>query len=245
VVDCASLHENLLQSELFGHEKGAYTGAVRLKHGLFEVADRGTIFLDEIAEMTPPLQVKLLRVLETGIFRRVGGTHDVKVDVRMIAATNRPLEIMLKDGTLREDLYYRLNVFSIAIPPLRDRREDIPVLVSHFVRNSSIAAKRAAAVSDGAMEILCRYSWPGNARELENVIERALILCDGGTILPEHLPLGIASRRTTHATKGMAITSPSKRPSAGTSGRWWTSAMGTGSRPRRFSGSASGICIGS
>ena len=191
VVDCASLHENLLQSELFGHEKGAYTGAVRLKHGLFEVADRGTIFLDEIAEMPPPLQVKLLRVLETGIFRRVGGTHDVKVDVRMIAATNRPLEIMLKDGTLREDLYYRLNVFSIAIPPLRDRREDIPVLVSHFVRNSSIAAKRAAAVSDGAMEILCRYSWPGNARELENVIERALILCDGGTILPEHLPLGI------------------------------------------------------
>jgi len=191
VVDCASLHENLLQSELFGHEKGAYTGAVRLKHGLFEVADRGTIFLDEIAEMTPPLQVKLLRVLETGTFRRVGGTHDVKVDVRVIAATNRPLEIMLKEGTLREDLYYRLNVFSIAIPPLRERREDIPVLVSHFIRNSSIVSKRAAAVSADAMTVLSRYPWPGNARELENVIERALILCDGGAIQPEHLPLGI------------------------------------------------------
>lgn len=190
VVDCASLHENLLQSELFGHEKGAYTGAVRLKHGLFEVADRGTIFLDEIAEMTPPLQVKLLRVLESGTFRRVGGTHDVKVDVRVIAATNRPLEIMLKEGSLREDLYYRLNVFSIAIPPLRERREDIPVLVNHFIRNSSIA-HRAAGVSEAAMDILCRYAWPGNARELENVIERALILCDKGTILPEHLPLGV------------------------------------------------------
>lgn len=208
VVDCASLHENLLQSELFGHEKGAYTGAVRLKHGLFEVADRGTIFLDEIAEMTPPLQVKLLRVLETGTFRRVGGTHDVKVDVRVITATNRPLEIMLKEGTLREDLYYRLNVFSIAIPPLRERREDVPVLVKHFIRNSSIVAKRAAVVSAPAMEILCRYSWPGNARELENVIERALILCDGGAVLPEHLPLGvrIAPDRSVNGDPGHHLT---------------------------------------
>ena len=191
VVDCASLHENLLQSELFGHEKGAYTGAIRLKHGLFEVADRGTIFLDEIGEVSPALQVKLLRVLETGVFRRVGGTADVKVDVRVIAATNRPLESMLKDGTFREDLYYRLNVFSISIPPLRDRREDIPPLVQHFIRNSSIAPKRAAGVSPEALEVLRRYTWPGNARELENVIERALILCDSGMILPEHLPIGV------------------------------------------------------
>ena len=191
VVDCASLHENLLQSELFGHEKGAYTGAVRLKHGLFEVADRGTIFLDEIGEVTPPLQVKLLRVLETGVFRRVGGTADVKVDVRVIAATNRPLETMLQDQSFREDLYYRLNVFSISIPPLRDRKEDIPLLVAHFIRNSSIVSKRAVEVSQDAMGVLQRYRWPGNARELENVIERALILCDGGTILPEHLPIGV------------------------------------------------------
>jgi len=191
VVDCASLHENLLQSELFGHEKGAYTGAVRLKHGLFEVADRGTIFLDEIGEITPPLQVKLLRVLETGTFRRVGGTVDIKVDVRIIAATNRALETMLKDKSFREDLYYRLNVFSLSIAPLRERREDIPLLVEHFIRGTSITPKRNVRVSPAAMEVLTRYLWPGNVRELENVIERALILCDAGSIEPEHLPLGV------------------------------------------------------
>jgi two-component system, NtrC family, response regulator AtoC len=191
VVDCASLHENLLQSELFGHEKGAYTGAVRLKHGLFEVADRGTIFLDEIGEVTPPIQVKLLRVLETGVFRRVGGTNDLKVDVRVIAATNRALESMMKEKSFREDLYYRLNVFSLSIPPLRERREDIPLLVEHFVHNSPIAPKRNVRVMPAAMEVLNRYLWPGNVRELENVIERALILCDAGAIEPEHLPLGV------------------------------------------------------
>jgi DNA-binding NtrC family response regulator len=191
VVDCASLHENLLQSELFGHEKGAYTGAIRLKHGLFEVADRGTLFLDEIGELTPQLQVKLLRVLETGIFRRVGGTADIRVDVRVIAATNRSLEMMMKEGGFREDLYYRLNVFSLQIPPLRERREDVPLLVAHFIRGSQMAQKRNVRVSEPAMEVLRRYPWPGNARELENVIERALILCDAGVIEPEHLPLGV------------------------------------------------------
>ncbi len=191
VVDCASLHENLLQSELFGHEKGAYTGAIRLKHGLFEVADRGTMFLDEIAEITPPLQVKLLRVLETGTFRRVGGTVDIKVDVRVIAATNRSLETMMKEGAFREDLYYRLNVFSVHIPPLRERRDDIPLLVEFFIRNSSIVPKRTVRVSPEGMQVLQRYLWPGNVRELENVIERALILCDGGVIEPEHLPMGV------------------------------------------------------
>jgi len=191
VVDCASLHENLLQSELFGHEKGAYTGAVRLKHGLFEVADRGTIFLDEIGEMTPPLQVKLLRVLETGTFRRVGGTADHKVDVRVIAATNRALESMMVEKGFREDLYYRLNVFGLTIPPLRERREDVPLLVEHFIRNSAMTPKRNVRVAPAAMEVLTRYLWPGNVRELENVIERALILCDAGSIEPEHLPLGV------------------------------------------------------
>jgi DNA-binding NtrC family response regulator len=191
VVDCASLHENLLQSELFGHEKGAYTGAIRLKHGLFEVADRGTIFLDEIAEITPPLQVKLLRVLENGVFRRVGGTADVKVNVRVIAATNRDLEAMLRAGSFREDLYYRLNVFSLQIPPLRERVEDVPLIVEYYIRNSAIVPKRKLAVSDEAMAILKRYPWPGNARELENVVERALILCDSGAITPEHLPIGV------------------------------------------------------
>jgi DNA-binding NtrC family response regulator len=191
VVDCASLHENLLQSELFGHEKGAYTGAISLKHGLFEVADRGTIFLDEIAELTPALQVKLLRVLESGTFRRVGGTVDIKVDVRVIAATNRSLETMMKDGAFREDLYYRLNVFSIHIPALREHAEDIPPLIDHFIRNFSIAPKRTIKVSDEAMEVLQRYRWPGNVRELKNVIERALILCDQQSIERDHLPMGV------------------------------------------------------
>jgi two-component system, NtrC family, response regulator AtoC len=191
VVDCAALHENLLQSELFGHEKGAYTGAVSLKHGLFEVADRGTVFLDEIAEITPPLQVKLLRVLETGTFRRLGGTADIRVDVRVIAATNRSLETMMKDGQFREDLYYRLNVFSITIPPLRERRGDIPLLVEHFIRNSALAQKREARIAVDALEALQRYPWPGNARELRNVIEHALILCDGDTIEREHLPVAV------------------------------------------------------
>ncbi len=195
VVDCASLHENLLQSELFGHEKGAYTGAVRLKHGLFEVADRGTIFLDEIGEVTPPLQVKLLRVLETGIFRRVGGTADVRVDVRVITATNRALEAMMQAGSFREDLYYRLNVFTIPIPPLRERREDIPLLVAHFIRNSAIVPKRNVEISAEAMDVLIRYPWPGNARELANVVERALILCEGERLVPENLPIGV--RRST------------------------------------------------
>ena len=200
VVDCASLHENLLQSELFGHEKGAYTGAVRLKHGLFEVADRGTIFLDEIGELTPQLQVKLLRVLETGVFRRLGGTADIRVDVRVIAATNRSLEVMMKEGEFREDLYYRLNVFSLQIPPLRERTDDIPTLVEHFVRNSAMTQKRTARVSEPAMQVLLRYPWPGNVRELENVIERALILCDSGVIEPEHLPLGVRLEPSFRAT---------------------------------------------
>jgi len=191
VVDCASLHENLLQSELFGHEKGAYTGAASLKHGLFEVANHGTLFLDEIAELTPGLQVRLLRVLQNHTFRRLGGNTDITVDVRVIAATNRSLETMIKEGTFREDLFFRLNVVPLHIPPLRQRREDITALVEHFCRTSSVAPRRGTQISPEAMEVLKRYAWPGNVRELENVVERALILCDDGVIRPEHLPMGV------------------------------------------------------
>ncbi|MBI5168824.1 MAG: sigma-54-dependent Fis family transcriptional regulator [Candidatus Eisenbacteria bacterium] len=191
VVDCAALHENLLQSELFGHEKGAYTGAGSLKHGLFEVANRGTLFLDEIAELTPGLQVRLLRVLQNHTFRRLGGNSDITVDVRVIAATNRSLENMIKEGSFREDLFFRLNVVPLHIPPLRQRRDDLPALIEHFCKTSSVAPRRGTQVSPEAIEVLKRYSWPGNVRELENVIERALILCDDGLILPEHLPMGV------------------------------------------------------
>ncbi len=191
VVDCASLHENLLQSELFGHEKGAYTGAHGLKHGLFEVAHHGTIFLDEIAELSPSLQVRLLRVLQNHTFRRLGGNSDLTVDVRVIAATNRSLENMIREGTFREDLYFRLSVVPLQIPALRQRREDVPALVDHFCRSSSVVPKRGVRVSKPALEVLMRYAWPGNVRELENVVERALILCDEGEIRPEHLPMGL------------------------------------------------------
>ncbi len=189
VVDCASLHDNLLQSELFGHERGAYTGAIRLKQGLFELANQGTIFLDEIAELTPELQVKLLRVLESGTFRRLGGTVDLKVDVRVIAATNRPLELLIPEGRFRDDLFYRLNVFPIDVPPLRERRGDVPLLADHFIRHSALGSKRSTRVSTAAMDALLRYPWPGNVRELENAIERALILCDGDSIEARHLPV--------------------------------------------------------
>lgn len=191
VVDCASLHEHLLQSELFGHEKGAYTGAISLKRGLFEVAHSGTIFLDEIGELTPALQVRLLRVLQDHTFRRLGGNADITVDVRVIAATNRSLEVMIKEKQFREDLFFRLSVVPLHIPPLRQRRADTPKFVEHFIRTSSVASKRGTRVAEEAMEVLLRYGWPGNVRELENVIERALILCDEGVIRPEHLPMGV------------------------------------------------------
>lgn len=191
VVDCASLHEHLLQSELFGHEKGAYTGAISLKRGLFEVAHGGTIFLDEIGELTPALQVRLLRVLQDHTFRRLGGNADITVDVRVIAATNRSLESMIKEKSFREDLFFRLSVVPLVIPPLRQRREDVAKLVEHFVRSSSVAPKRGTRVSNEAMDVLLRYAWPGNVRELENVIERALILCDDGVVRPEHMPMGV------------------------------------------------------
>ncbi|HEY6194858.1 MAG TPA: sigma 54-interacting transcriptional regulator [Candidatus Eisenbacteria bacterium] len=196
VVDCAALHENLLQSELFGHERGAYTGAVGLKHGLFEAAHRGTLFLDEIAELSPVLQVKLLRVLETGTFRRIGGMTDIHVDVRLVAATNRALEQMIADGDFREDLFYRVNVFPIEMPTLREHVEDIPLLVRHFLSGTSTPE---AAVSAAAMQRLVSYRWPGNVRELMHVLERALILSAGTTIEPIHLPVHIQRDELPHA----------------------------------------------
>jgi two-component system response regulator AtoC len=179
VVDCTSLQESLLQSELFGHERGAFTGAVARKHGLFEVADRGTIFLDEIGEISLPLQSRILRVLDSGSFRRVGGVRDVRVDVRVICATNRNLDQMVKEGRFRQDLYYRINVVSFTLPPLRERREDVPLLARSFADQSPVARRKPVRFSEEALTALQAYSWPGNVRELHNVVERALILADG------------------------------------------------------------------
>jgi DNA-binding NtrC family response regulator len=193
-INCAALQETLLESELFGHEKGAFTGAAVTKPGLFEVAEGGTMFIDEIAEMAPALQSKLLRVLEDGTFRRVGGTREIRSDVRVIAATNRPLEEELKAGRFREDLYYRLNVVNITLPPLKDRREDIPELVEHFLTSRPVGPTRRR-LSPEAMDALLRYDWPGNVRELANVLERSQILAEGDVLTPDDLPetLAVAS----------------------------------------------------
>lgn len=186
-VNCAALPEQLLESELFGHERGAFTGATARKLGRFELADKGTIFLDEIAEMSLNMQAKLLRVLQEKSFERVGGTETLSVDVRVIAATNRQLDEAIKKGQFREDLFYRLNVIHIHLPPLRERKEDIPLLARHFVRKYG-AAYQVGKISPAAMEMLCNYHWPGNVRELQNVIERSAIICRGTEIKPEHLP---------------------------------------------------------
>ena len=188
VVDCTSLQESLLQSELFGHERGAFTGAVARKHGLFEVADGGTLFLDEIGEISLPLQARILRVLDTSTFRRVGGVKDVRVDIRTICATNRDLHHMVTEGRFRQDLYYRINVVSFTLPPLRERRADIPLLARYLADHSPVARQRAVRFSPEALSALQSYSWPGNVRELHNVIERALILADGEEVTLEGLP---------------------------------------------------------
>jgi DNA-binding NtrC family response regulator len=186
-INCAALQETLLESELFGHEKGAFTGAVQAKAGLIEVAEGGTLFIDEVAEMAPGLQAKLLRVLENGNYRRVGGTQEAHADVRVVAATNKVLEDEQKAGRFREDLYYRLNVVSIVLPPLRDRRKDIPELVEHFLTTRQVGPA-PAKVEPAALEALCRYDWPGNVRELANVLERAQILAQDQLITLDDLP---------------------------------------------------------
>jgi transcriptional regulator with PAS, ATPase and Fis domain len=187
-VNCATLSEHLLESELFGHEKGAFTGADRAKPGLFEVAEGGTLFIDEVAEMSPALQAKLLRVLEGGHYRRVGDTRERRADVRIVAATNKPLEEAQKAGRFREDLYYRLNVVAVTLPPLRERRDDIPLLVEHFLTTRPVGRTSMMRVDPAALEVLVRYGWPGNVRELANVIERAQILAEGDTITVDDLP---------------------------------------------------------
>ncbi|HXX58104.1 MAG TPA: sigma-54 dependent transcriptional regulator [Thermodesulfovibrionales bacterium] len=188
-VNCATFTEELLASELFGHEKGAFTGAVKTKEGLVEVADRGTLFLDEIAEMSTSLQAKLLKVIEDGEFFRVGGTRPIKVDVRFIAATNQQVKNIISDGRFREDLYYRLNVMEIFIPPLRDRRDDIEPLCAYLLqKHLPKANKKIDGFTKEARNILMHYSFPGNVRELENIIERAIILEKGPLITPESLP---------------------------------------------------------
>lgn len=191
-INCAAIPENLLESELFGYEKGAFTGALTRKLGKFELAHRGTIFLDEISEIKPATQAKLLRVLQEKEFERVGGTDTIKVDVRILAATNKNLEEMVREGLFREDLYFRLNVVSIVLPPLRERREDIPLLVDHFLKKyASELQKEIKGFSPEALKLLKEYDWPGNVRELRNVCERAVVMAAGPVILPEDLPFSL------------------------------------------------------
>jgi two-component system, NtrC family, response regulator HydG len=188
-VNCGALAEGVLESELFGHEKGAFTGAVRQRRGRFELADGGTLFLDEIGEISPATQIRLLRVLQEKSFERVGGEKTIQVDVRVIAATNRDLKKAVQDGGFREDLFWRLYVIPIELPPLRDRREDVPLLCDHFLdRLAQQMTRPRPILGDGALKLLQQYDWPGNVRELENVLERAFVLCDGGVIRIEDLP---------------------------------------------------------
>jgi DNA-binding NtrC family response regulator len=194
-INCAALTETLLESELFGHARGAFTGAVRDKAGLFEVADGGTLFLDEIGEVAPTIQAKLLRALQEREIRRVGSERTIKVNARVVAATNRDLKAAIAAGSFREDLYFRLSGFTITVPPLRDRREDIPALVHEFVQRVSVRVKKdVRRVSADAMSALATYRWPGNVRDLENAIERAVILANGATITRRDLPPEVTSR---------------------------------------------------
>ncbi|MBM4274411.1 MAG: sigma-54-dependent Fis family transcriptional regulator [Deltaproteobacteria bacterium] len=195
-VNCAALTETLLESELFGHERGAFTHAVAMRKGRFELADGGTLFLDEVAEMSPALQVKVLRVLQEMEFERVGGTRTIKVDVRVVAASNRELREEVEAGRFREDLFYRLNVVHLNVSPLRQRQEDIPLLAAHFIKKYALENVRGQVrITPDAIKALLQYPWPGNVRELENVIERAVILCGDNLITPQDLPaeLGAAA----------------------------------------------------
>jgi len=195
-VNCTALSESLLESELFGHTRGAFTGAVASKRGLFEMADGGTLFLDEIGDMGPKMQAQLLRTLQDGEVRPVGGAESIKVDVRLVCATNRDLEAEVKAGKFREDLYFRINVVTIKLPPLRDRPGDIPILVAHFLAKLGRRDGRApATMSSEALQVLAHYQWPGNVRELENAIDRAVAVAKDGVILPSDLPPEVGLRR--------------------------------------------------
>jgi DNA-binding NtrC family response regulator len=187
-INCAAVPETLLESELFGHEKGAFTSAVAQRKGRFELAEGGTLFLDEVGDIPAAMQAKLLRVLQERRFERVGGTESIEVDVRVVAATNRSLQRLVKQGTFREDLYYRLNVVKVDLPPLRDRAEDIPLLAAHFTRKYAAPGQEPRQIAPQAMDVLLHYRWPGNIRELENAIERAGVTARDGVIRPEDLP---------------------------------------------------------
>ncbi|MBI5027004.1 MAG: sigma-54-dependent Fis family transcriptional regulator [Nitrospirae bacterium] len=194
-VNCGAIPDNLLENELFGHEKGAFTGAYEQKKGLIEAADGGTLFLDEIGNISEPMQVRLLRVIQEKNFFRVGGTVEVKVDVRFISATNQDIERLVEDGRFREDLFHRLNVVTISLPPLRERREDIPLLINHFIKKfNHYYGKEIKGVTEDVLKVLMGYEWKGNIRELENVIERAITLMDGDTIEVSDLPAYILKR---------------------------------------------------
>jgi len=204
--NCAALPENIVESELFGHEKGSFTGAVAMRKGRFEMADGGSIFLDEIGELSLPMQAKLLRVLQEKTFERVGGMRPVKVDLRIIAATNRNLLDMVEKGTFREDLYYRLNVFPITIPPLRERGSDVILLADHFVMAyANETGKDVKRISTPALNMLMAYHWPGNVRELENVIERSVILSEDGVIHGYNLPPSLQTSTETGTTFGCGL----------------------------------------
>jgi DNA-binding NtrC family response regulator len=194
VVNCAAFPESLLENELFGHEKGAYTGAVKREPGKIESAEGGTVFLDEIGDMPAGLQTRLLRLLQDQEFYRVGGAQPIRTDVRFVAATNKDLKEAIQEGLFRQDLFYRLNVISLTVPPLRQRVDDLPLLVEHFVRrHGATMGRRSFVVSQDALDLICEYHWPGNVRELENVLIRAITLCEGDCIEPQHL--GITIRR--------------------------------------------------
>jgi len=211
-VNCGALAESILESELFGHEKGAFTGAQFKRKGKFEMADGGTIFLDEIGSVSPKMQVELLRVIESKQFSRVGGNQIIKSDFRVIIATNEPLEDLVKQGKFREDLYYRLNVFSIVIPPLRERTGDIPVLAFYFLNNFCTAMnKNIKNISPDAMEFLTKYEWPGNVRELENAIERAVVVGKGDTIKVDDLPFHVSSSQSATSDGDNSMTAMEKK----------------------------------
>jgi DNA-binding NtrC family response regulator len=207
-VNCAALPEQLLESELFGHEKGSFTGAVGQRKGRFELANGGTIFLDEIGEMTPPMQVRLLRVLQDRRFERVGGTEPIDVDVRVIAATNRDLARLVRKGKFREDLYYRLNVIRIELPPLRERPEDIPLLAEHFAAKYAKPGQPSKPIAPEAMDALLRHTWPGNVRELENAIERATLTALGPRITLADLPAEIGKGPARPASTAVDLSRP-------------------------------------
>ena len=213
-INCGAFPETLLESELFGYVKGAFTGASQNKSGLFEVANGGTIFLDEISEMTVAMQVKLLRVLQERVVRPVGGTNETSIDVRVIAATNRDLDRAVADGAFREDLYYRLSVIPVEVPPLRERREDIPLLANHFLKKYAPAAhKSILRIEEASLRALCEYEWPGNVRQLENTVERAVAL-ETSSVLHVELPVEKAKARAAAAAAGIGETS-SSLPSEG------------------------------